>query len=1449
MDQTQLLDWVEESDPEDPSDGAGDARESPKPVGRLHLLSSKYGPEKDFWIYPGKNVIGRLESCQICLPASSVSKAHAVIEVPSPDGPHLLYDQESLNRTRQQRMVLLPHVRYSLQDGDTLLFGDVGCQYFILDPEGAPESPDDSLEVSPTQPRTDANALVIEETPVPGRKMGFGGLLVQDSDKEEEGEAVVNGAGKMLHLPVDGGSDSSIKHGARGHSSLASPVFSLPSTTVVPESDEESGEPSESVPSCPSLRLRYESDEAELRSVANGSVTPLNQEALPVQPGSPEEKVSPDSRGQPVAKDQGAPTDPSLVDFHLDSDTDLEDEDGVGTTTTSERPAVKDNLVLELGSDTDTEEPPVVNPGVGSAHSGQVASDIDSDTDIEEAEEKPSVLGFKAHRVTDNGASDTDAEGAGDKAGAESGESSLRREGSCKGQERADGDPQGRRPHEEADSDTDVEAAESPDACSKSQPPADNEDDTDVDEPSLGAGNREGALKDREASRNSDTDVEVDEPERLGGIRPRSPQPTRNKESDADVEAPKGAGLQHNGDLAEDAREIKKADVEPPKGYGAAGEQSTCLDEREPVSDARIVEQLPSTPQNQHLLAISVDSDTDVEEAAENPDESSKETRGVTSRGPGGGSGGSHSGDDEDSDTDVEVASPSPKVLAAHDGDTDVEVEDLASPRKPLEEQDTQLVPMRPSRDGGESASSATGLRVSRDPRKEDDDTDAEGDESRVGDESNTDDEDDSDLAVQATQCYLPIKTSSPKDEKARDIAAADARCALEEEATQAFVFRSSSGFQPEKTYSSPLKEDDPDAYMLEATQPFCKGPATLSEEPTQAFIAEEEEEAELIAQQPLEGEHLSERATQPFPIPAVRGQQDSGVAEDATRLRSTEVSGPEAGPQPADGAPAEEPHQEEGIQRVPSVQVPDSAGSQPSALPVVEKASGSEEQACVASPEGGVAVEPSQPRGGEGGVESGPEERRSELVGEAKGAEQPPQRATDEPSKPAVLVSERRRSLRSSAASSPSPLPEGRRSCRGNRVGSTAPGSSGEPVAVPATRRGLRRLRNPTQYMVEPERKVEGPKAEEASLGKTPGKGEPVGQGRPRRSQRRSNPAPKPKEETATAASSPGTKEPTRPRKRRAAVAAPESVEEEQPELRRTRSGRRSGGASVMTPSPKDSGKGTKVGQEPALSTPSSGRRSRRQSTESKPAGTARNRSHSSAASAVPAPKVLFTGVIDEEGEHVVTELGGSLAESVFDCTHLVTDRVRRTVKFLCALARGIPIVTLDWLEKSKRNSFFLAPNTFLVRDPEQEKNFQFSLTESLKKARQKGGLLQGYELHVTPNVKPEPEHMRDIIKCSGGTFLPRMPRAYKDKRVIISCPEDLPRCKLAQDAGVPVANAEFILMGILQQKVDLDAHRLDRVGSPSLASSSASTRRASKRRAAAPTAPAPPSTAKRRR
>uniref|UniRef100_A0A3Q1JFK0 Mediator of DNA damage checkpoint protein 1 n=1 Tax=Anabas testudineus TaxID=64144 RepID=A0A3Q1JFK0_ANATE len=189
--------------------------------------------------------------------------------------------------------------------------------------------------------------------------------------------------------------------------------------------------------------------------------------------------------------------------------------------------------------------------------------------------------------------------------------------------------------------------------------------------------------------------------------------------------------------------------------------------------------------------------------------------------------------------------------------------------------------------------------------------------------------------------------------------------------------------------------------------------------------------------------------------------------------------------------------------------------------------------------------------------------------------------------------------------------------------------------------------------------------------------------------------------------------------------------------------------------------------------------------------------------------PQVLFTGVVDEAGERVLTRLGGSIAKGVADMNCLVTDKVRRTVKFLCALAKGIPIVTTHWLEKSGKAGYFLPPNAFVVKDPEQEKKFSFSLEESLRTASSQP-LLQGYEIHFTKSVKPEPVHMKDIISCSGATFLPRMPSSHKPQTVVISCEEDWLLCGPAVSAFVPVVTAEFILTGILQQKLDFQTHTL---------------------------------------
>ncbi|KAF0045546.1 hypothetical protein F2P81_002075 [Scophthalmus maximus] len=192
-----------------------------------------------------------------------------------------------------------------------------------------------------------------------------------------------------------------------------------------------------------------------------------------------------------------------------------------------------------------------------------------------------------------------------------------------------------------------------------------------------------------------------------------------------------------------------------------------------------------------------------------------------------------------------------------------------------------------------------------------------------------------------------------------------------------------------------------------------------------------------------------------------------------------------------------------------------------------------------------------------------------------------------------------------------------------------------------------------------------------------------------------------------------------------------------------------------------------------------------------------------------VETPEVLFTGMVDEAGERVLARLGGSMAQDVADMNCLVTDKVRRTVKFLCAVAKGIPIVTTHWLEKSGKAGSFLSPNAFIVKDPEQEKKFSFSLQASLRIASNQP-LLQGYEIHVTKSVRPEPVHMKDIISCSGATFLPKMPSSHKPQTVVVSCEEDWSLCGPAVAASLPVVTAEFLLTGILQQNVDFEAHTL---------------------------------------
>ncbi|XP_052504489.1 mediator of DNA damage checkpoint protein 1 isoform X3 [Budorcas taxicolor] len=227
---------------------------------------------------------------------------------------------------------------------------------------------------------------------------------------------------------------------------------------------------------------------------------------------------------------------------------------------------------------------------------------------------------------------------------------------------------------------------------------------------------------------------------------------------------------------------------------------------------------------------------------------------------------------------------------------------------------------------------------------------------------------------------------------------------------------------------------------------------------------------------------------------------------------------------------------------------------------------------------------------------------------------------------------------------------------------------------------------------------------------------------------------------------------------------------------------------------------------KEEGVVIPGPGKRKREQTEEESQGRPSRSLRRTKPVQESTAPKVLFTGVVDARGERTVLALGGSLASSVAEASHLVTDRIRRTVKFLCALGRGIPILSLAWLHESRKAGCFLPPDEYLVTDPEQEKNFGFSLREALSRAQERR-LLEGYEIHVTPGVQPPPPQMGEIINCCGGAILPSMPRSYKPQRFVITCSQDFPRCAVPYRVGLPILSPEFLLTGVLKQEVKPEA------------------------------------------
>ena len=68
-------------------------------------------------------------------------------------------------------------------------------------------------------------------------------------------------------------------------------------------------------------------------------------------------------------------------------------------------------------------------------------------------------------------------------------------------------------------------------------------------------------------------------------------------------------------------------------------------------------------------------------------------------------------------------------------------------------------------------------------------------------------------------------------------------------------------------------------------------------------------------------------------------------------------------------------------------------------------------------------------------------------------------------------------------------------------------------------------------------------------------------------------------------------------------------------------------------------------------------------------------------------------------------------LDDSMEEVTVLVTDKIRRTVKFMCAVARGLPIVSDQWLLQCKSAGSKGSLEFFLQIDKEKIWQYEVSI------------------------------------------------------------------------------------------------------------------------------------------
>ncbi|KAK5232965.1 hypothetical protein LTR47_005829 [Exophiala xenobiotica] len=202
-------------------------------------------------------------------------------------------------------------------------------------------------------------------------------------------------------------------------------------------------------------------------------------------------------------------------------------------------------------------------------------------------------------------------------------------------------------------------------------------------------------------------------------------------------------------------------------------------------------------------------------------------------------------------------------------------------------------------------------------------------------------------------------------------------------------------------------------------------------------------------------------------------------------------------------------------------------------------------------------------------------------------------------------------------------------------------------------------------------------------------------------------------------------------------------------------------------------------------------------------------------------APIVIFSGSTEIDQKNNMMEafrhLGGRETKSINDATMLCVGKgpLKRTSKLIIAVARGIDIVTEEWVTETQRRGCFPAADEFLPLDPSHERIWDFELKDAMQ--RGKLGLthiLSGTTVFLTRQIRTDlgklERELSQVATVLGADSVQKRLPALKDKEnyaeheVLIIGAENDPQGAQVGRLGQKLYNKDILTMAVLRGKLE---------------------------------------------